>query len=81
MIVELGDHDMREQSRSGLAALNRQGRHLPDTVVSQSLQTMRFSTFRTIFTDAGTCSITCTTLSGAFRKDVPPQAGQLQGAG
>ncbi len=28
MIVELGDHDMREQSRSGLAALNRQGRYL-----------------------------------------------------
>jgi hypothetical protein len=27
MIVELGYHDMGEQSRSGLASLNRQGRH------------------------------------------------------
>lgn len=28
MIVEFGDHDMGEQSRSGLAAFDRQGRHL-----------------------------------------------------
>lgn len=28
MIVEFGDHDMGEQSRSGLAAFDRQGRLL-----------------------------------------------------
>lgn len=52
----------------------------PATVVSHSLQIMRFSTCRTILTDAGTCSSTWTTLSGAFRNNVPPQVGQLQGA-
>lgn len=44
VIVERGDHDMREQPRTGLASSDR----APDTVVSQSLQPMRFSICRTI---------------------------------
>ncbi len=68
VIVELGDHDMGKQSRPGLPRSIGKVGISPDTVVSQSLQIMRFSTWRTIFTEAGMCFHYLHDLVGRFQE-------------